>query len=161
MQKKKRYCVMCGKEIKRARFRAPLEHSTCGITCRNTLIARTRKRIYATGAQNPAWRGGITKRQGYIYLLKKDHPRSNKAGYVKRANLVMEKILGRMIEPNEIVHHQDGNRENDNPENLRLMSRGNHQRLEVARSTAKGVFRGCHKHQKRGKGKNGRNHFVK
>ena len=155
--KKKRFCVVCGKQIERPRFRTPLHRSTCGIICRNRLIAKTRTNWNLSGANNPAWKGGIKKDQGYVYVMKKNHPKRNKAGYVKRANLIMEKMIGRMLKKDEMVHHRDGNRANDNPENLRLMKRRPHQGLEVAISTAKGCFRGCHKNQKR----NRKGQFVK
>ena len=51
-----------------------------------------------------------------------EHPRANKNGYVKRAILVMEKKLGRPLRKGEIVHHIDGNRTNDRPDNLMLFS---------------------------------------
>jgi len=36
----------------------------------------------------------------------------------------MEKILGRKLHPNERVHHLDGDKSNNNPENLMLFSTG-------------------------------------
>lgn len=40
--------------------------------------------------------------------------------------LVMEKILGRILEPGEIVHHIDGDKGNNTPENLALKMNGQH-----------------------------------
>ena len=40
--------------------------------------------------------------------------------------MVMEEVLGRSLEPTEIVHHKDGDRTNNDPSNLELMSRGDH-----------------------------------
>lgn len=40
--------------------------------------------------------------------------------------IVMEKYLGRKLSPNECVHHIDGNKLNNNIENLQLMERSKH-----------------------------------
>lgn len=42
--------------------------------------------------------------------------------------LVMEEMLGRELSSNEIVHHKDGNINNNAPENLKVMSRAEHAR---------------------------------
>ena len=42
--------------------------------------------------------------------------------------LVMEEMLGRELSYNEIVHHKDGNINNNAPENLKVMSRAEHAR---------------------------------
>lgn len=42
--------------------------------------------------------------------------------------VIMEKIIGRKLMPNECVHHIDHNRSNNSPENLQLMTRESHAR---------------------------------
>jgi len=65
---------------------------------------------------------------GYVYVKMPDHPRKNKANYVKRATLVLESLLGRYLVADEIAHHVDGNKMNDNQDNLVLMTKSRHQR---------------------------------
>lgn len=46
------------------------------------------------GEKNPNWKGGRRTINDYVYILKPDHPRAYKTGYVKRARLVAEKAPG-------------------------------------------------------------------
>jgi len=50
-------------------------------------------------------------------------------GYVARARLVLAGKIGRNLLRSEAAHHEDGNRINDAPDNLELMTRGEHTRL--------------------------------
>lgn len=71
------------------------------------------------GENNPKWNGGRKKREdGYIQIWKPDHPRANKDGYVMEHILVMCEVLKRIIGPEEIVHHINGKRDDNRPENL-------------------------------------------
>ena len=51
---------------------------------------------------------------GYIVLYSPNHPN----GYVYEHILVAEKILGRPLKKEEVVHHKDGKRNNNDPSNL-------------------------------------------
>ena len=65
------------------------------------------------------WNGGRRINNGYVYMLKPDHPNADKAGYVPRSHLVMEERLGRYLEPGEVVHHE-GEKTDDRSEMLIL-----------------------------------------
>jgi len=71
------------------------------------------------GPDNPNWKGGRILHDGYVYLLRPDHPHATGQGYVKRSRLVMEGHLGRYLEPAEVVHHE-GERDDDRVEMLVL-----------------------------------------
>lgn len=51
--------------------------------------------------------------------------------------VVMEKIIGRKLHKNEIVHHKDGNRSNNHPDNLELKTRSKHARDHRLKDTHK------------------------
>lgn len=69
-------------------------------------------------------------RRGYVGIPAKDHPYATANGYVLEHRLVMEQLIGRYLEPHEVVHHVDENKQNNDPSNLRLYSsESEHQRL--------------------------------
>lgn len=49
-----------------------------------------------------------------------DHPRATTGNYVFEHVLVMEEMLGRYLLPGENVHHRNGVRDDNRPENLEL-----------------------------------------
>lgn len=84
------------------------------------------------GIGNLKKRGGRLLREGYIYVLVKNHPFATKfcnSYYVREQRLVMEKHLGRFLKRTEVVHHIDGNKLNNLIENLQLMTNSEHARF--------------------------------
>lgn len=92
------------------------------------------------GKRNPKWRGGrVVKNDGYVFVYSPDHPYRNRNKYVREHRLVMEKMLGRYLDPSEVVHHRDGNRQNNSPENLQLFSE-NKEHLSLELSGMKRIY---------------------
>lgn len=61
-----------------------------------------------------------TNRAGYRLIYRPDHPDAHANGYVLEHRLVIEDAIGRRLLPNETVHHKNGNRADNRPENLEL-----------------------------------------
>lgn len=79
-----------------------------------------------TGAKHPNWKGGINHIHGYIMLYRPGHPHANIHHYVAEHRLVMEGILGRYLTSGEQVHHRNGVRDDNRPENLQVVAPSNH-----------------------------------
>jgi len=76
------------------------------------------------GSNNAYWKGGkYINKNGYVMVL--IGIKQYKAEHI----LVMEKLIGRKLLPDEIVHHKDESfeaRSNNDPSNLVLTDRSNH-----------------------------------
>lgn len=70
--------------------------------------------------------------EGYWYIADRSHPFAMCDGYVPAHRLIMERLLGRIIDPRkEQVHHKDKNPSNNHPDNLELVSiNDDHRKLD-------------------------------
>lgn len=84
------------------------------------------------GSGNYNWKGGKYKdKEGYVYIKNRKHPFCNAKGYVFEHRLVVEKIIGRYLNSEEIVHHKNFVKDDNRPRNLMaFVNNAVHKRLE-------------------------------
>jgi hypothetical protein len=116
-------CAFCGKEFNADphRIKRNKGRICCSKKCSYSL------RI---GPNHPSWKGGRqTDRLGYVRVYCPDHPFTNNRGYVQEHRLIVEKKIGRYLNPSEIVHHIDGNPGNNHPDNLVIVTSKRHRAI--------------------------------
>lgn len=70
----------------------------------------------------------IIKKGEYLYCIVRDHPRRTKNDYVLLHRVVVENHLGRLLTPDEVVHHKDGDKFNNSIDNLEVLGNSQHVR---------------------------------
>ena len=93
---------------------------------------------------NPNWKGGTYRPDRYKVVY-------NEAGKRGREHrFIVERIINRPLLPTEVVHHIDGNPENNDPANLHIVSRGEHRKEHATfRSATKKECSVCHRIKER------------
>lgn len=67
---------------------------------------------------------------GYVFVKHGD-------GYVQEHRLVASRMLGRELLPSEVVHHKNGIKTDNRPENLEVLpSQSTHKRMHITRGYA-------------------------
>ena len=110
-------CPACRQKVRR-------DFCACGSL--KTRRAKTCLQCRAeAGSSNGNWRGGTVKhRAGYVLRRVPTHPKAKTAnGYILEHVLVMEEVLGRYLLDGENVHHRNGIKDDNRPENLELWIR--------------------------------------
>lgn len=86
------------------------------------------------GDSGSNWKGGklLHISRGIILIYNPDHPHCNSQGYTQEHRLVMEKQLGRYLEPKEVVHHKNRITTDNSIANLTLFANsGDHIRYHL------------------------------
>jgi len=148
-------CDYCGREFtSEPALVERQKHQLCGYDCRNRwksdFVAGSKNPMYGIrGKDHPSFGKSpsvetILKRSktirekggkhidshGYYLVVQYDHPNRNSQNCVFEHRLVMEKFLGRYLEPEEVVHHINGDITDNRIENLMLFSdRGEHSKF--------------------------------
>lgn len=69
---------------------------------------------------------------GYIQVWEPDHPKAYKGGWILEHRWVVEQQLGRHLESDEHVHHINGQKWDNRPENLQVIGHSDHSVLTAA-----------------------------
>ena len=128
-----RICALCAREFEPSSnhklcpaCRQKVRRDYCGCGELKTRRARTCLACRAeAGSSNGNWRGGTVKhRAGYVLRRVPAHPKAKTAnGYILEHVLVMEELLERCLIDGENVHHKNGVKDDNRPENLELWIR--------------------------------------
>lgn len=125
-------CSNCGKEIYIQEWqRKKFDRHYCSRKCHDK-----HKAITVGGNNSPLWKGdnhSYKGADGYVYVRNREHPKACN-GYVKRATLVAEEKIGRELLPRELVHHVNEIRDDDRPENLSVIYRGEHNKIHFTKA---------------------------
>lgn len=99
-------------------------------------------KVGGKGNEHPNWKGGLMWSAGYAYIWKPGYHRcpNSHPNHAKRADVVLEEKIGRLLEPSEVAHHKNRNRADDSPDNLEVKSRREH-KAEHNVETARTVLR--------------------
>jgi hypothetical protein len=108
-------CQACGRDFL-TRPSEPKAHCSraCGRTSQSATMRA--KRGGKPGASHVG-------QDGYVWTYFPEHPAATRNRHVKEHRLVMEAQLGRYLYPWEQVHHRNGIRTDNRPENLELWQR--------------------------------------
>lgn len=71
----------------------------------------------------------VVNKGDYLYAYVPEHPKCTKNGYVLMHRIIMENHLGRVLNTNEVVHHKNGNKKDNDISNLELLTNEEHSKL--------------------------------
>jgi hypothetical protein len=86
--------------------------------------------IHNNGKNNGRYKGGLKPQaKGYFGILFWGHPHTDSKGYIMIHRIVYEMFHKCCLLPWSDIHHRDGNKKRNHPENLEAMLHGQHSSL--------------------------------
>lgn len=121
-------CIYCGKEIvvKPARMERTKFCSRACLGASKVGQPFAEATQFKKGNLPPNYREGNYTSKGYDYLRMPTHPRANVNGYVLKHILAWEAANSRQVPEGYVIHHINGIRSDNRPENLLAMPKRNH-----------------------------------
>jgi hypothetical protein len=85
------------------------------------------KKTGDVGPATPIYDGnGYVTNKGYRRMIRKGHPNAGKSGSIFEHVVVMTEMLGRPLTKGETVHHKNGVKDDNRPDNLELWCHSHH-----------------------------------
>lgn len=98
--------------------------------CGHPLTDETKHKLSEIAKQRcphgPNWKGGIRHAGGYIEIRMPSHPRATKDGYVRQHILVWEQVHNKALPDGWVIHHLNGIKSDNRPNNLLAMPKQKH-----------------------------------
>jgi hypothetical protein len=129
-------CQKCGNKFEATFYQTQNgEAKYCSKKCMYEQLSIDRR-----GPGTPWFKGGSVGKRGYRMITVYD--KDDKKKRMPEHRYVMEQHLGRKLLRSEDVHHRDGNKLNNELDNLRVMSKKDHTKLHFDLLEATGFWNG-------------------
>ena len=140
-------CPVCGKLFHRKDSGKAVKHESCcsyecmGIYRSNVYKGENNPNFNNHGESNPLFKGRILH-CGYYWVYVPDHPFCVEYGRVREHRIIAERYImkneqsieidgKKYLKPEYDVHHIDGNKLNNDPSNLMILTRSEHAKIHA------------------------------